>query len=112
MNTANGLVKLFAQAIDMEKKGYDFYIRISKETPSSLTKKVFEALAEDENRHIKAIEGYSGNIASEDKTPALKSVMPSHEPIGKRVIFGKPEAELVRSAKSGVVAAFRGVVAT
>jgi len=58
-------------SFDMEKQGYDFYIKASNKAKSAAAKKIFQALAEDENRHIDAIKKYSENLAGDLAMPKI-----------------------------------------
>jgi len=102
MDKNSELTKAFTAAIGMEKRGYEFYIKSAKKSKTEFERKVFEALAEDENRHIDAINGYCINIAKRNETPELCTVMPSHEAITKKVIFGRREADLLKGIKTPV----------
>ena len=86
------LKKALETALDMEGAGYDFYKKCAKKTKDELAKKVFEALAEDENRHIGSISCYCAGVADKNKTPRLCDVLDPHKPIKQRVIFEKFKA--------------------
>ncbi len=101
MDEKTELTRAFTTAIEMEKRGYEFYIKAAKKATNAFGRKAFEALAEDENRHIDAIRGYCLGIAKKDATPELCTVMPAHRPIKERVIFGKHEAETMKGVKAG-----------
>jgi rubrerythrin len=100
MDEKSELTKAFTTAIGMEKRGYEFYMKAAKKSTNAFGRKVFEALAEDENRHIEAIQGYCLNIAKKDATPALCTVMPPHKGIKERMIFGRRETEHLKGVKS------------
>jgi len=95
-------------SFDMEKQGYDFYIKASNKAKSAAAKKIFQALAEDENRHIDAIKKYSENLAGDLAMPKLSIAMPEHADINKRLLFGKDPKEALKgiSADSGQLKAY------
>ncbi|MFH1753302.1 MAG: ferritin family protein [Candidatus Omnitrophota bacterium] len=97
MEKKEELMKAFATSIEMEEKGREFYLKSAKECRNELGKRVFEALADDETRHIVAIKGYCENISKKDKAPQLCKVMPRHKTIDERLIFGKREAETLKN---------------
>ena len=49
-------------AVDMEKKGFDVYVKAASKTDNKLGKSTLEAIAAKELDHIKAIEEFSGRI--------------------------------------------------
>lgn len=69
-------------AIEMEKKGYDFFTESATDAKDSLAKEVFEFLAAEELNHIRAIEKFnqeylSGRSADADKViESLKADRP------------------------------------
>ncbi len=98
MDQNSELTRMLTNALDMEKSGYEFYMKAARRSGSEFGKKAFEALAEDESRHIEAIRGYCVEITRKDKTPELYVVVPSHKKINERIIFGKSRAELLKEA--------------
>jgi len=90
------LIEALAASIQMEEEGREFYLKLAKKSTNQLGKKVFEALADDETRHIAAIKGYCENIAKKNKSPQLCAVMPKHKEVRNRIIFGKEESELLK----------------
>ena len=93
MNDTTGLLRALETSLDMENKGYDFYMKVAGRSKNGLVRKLFKALAEDENRHKKAIVEYCVALAKKEKAPGLCAVMPAHKDIRERVIFGTSEAE-------------------
>ena len=91
------LMEAFATSIKMEEDGRQFYLEAAKRSANELGKKVFEALADDETRHIVAIREYSETMAKKGATPELSSVMPTHKNINDRLIFGKKKSELLKN---------------
>ena len=91
------LMDVFATSIKMEEDGRELYLKAAKECKNELGKRVFEALADDETRHIVAIKGYCEHILKNDKTPQLCKVMPRHKSIDERLIFGKRELEMLKN---------------
>lgn len=71
-----------AAAIEMEKKGYEFFKRSAGNASDSMASEVFDFLAAEELNHIKAIEGFNarylaGESADADLTiEALKAGKP------------------------------------
>jgi len=51
-------------AIDMEKNGYDIYMKAAEKTPNKLGKSTLHAIAKKEIDHIKAIEEFSEKIGT------------------------------------------------
>lgn len=96
MSKNRELLEALETSIEMEESGREFYLKAAKESASEYGKRVFEALADDETRHISAIKGYYENLAKKDETPKLCVVMPRHKTITERIIFGKREAELLK----------------
>lgn len=94
------LKEALSASIEMEKKGREFYLKAAKGVSNELGKNVFEALADDETRHIAAIREYCELIAKKNRTPALCAVMPRHKKIEERIIFGRRELELLRKISS------------
>ncbi len=97
MEKKEELMKAFADSIEMEEDGRKFYLAAAKECKIELGKRVFEALADDETRHIVAIKGYCEVISKKSKTPQLCQVMPRHKAIQERLIFGKRESEVLKN---------------
>jgi rubrerythrin len=63
--------EMLKKAIEMEEKGYKFYIDSAKKAEDSVTKKTFEFLAKNEIQHIKIIKAFYKNMAKEDIFPDL-----------------------------------------
>ena len=97
MEKKEELMKAFTDSIEMEEEGREFYLQAAKECRNELGKKVFEALADDETRHIVAIKGYCEAISKKNKAPQLCQVMPRHKTIQERLIFGKRESEILKN---------------
>lgn len=97
MSQDKALVRALEMAVEMERRGYDFYKKCAAKSGDALGKKVFEALAEDENRHIGAINCYCAEVADRSETPRLCDAISPHKPIKMRVIFGKREVELLKN---------------
>jgi len=55
--------EMLKKAIEMEEKGYKFYIDSAKKVEDSVTKKTFEFLAKNEIQHIKIIKIFYKGIA-------------------------------------------------
>ncbi len=53
-----------AAAVEMEKKGYDFFNRTAEKAENHLAREVFSFLAAEELNHIKAIEKFSRDFLS------------------------------------------------
>jgi rubrerythrin len=53
-----------AAAVEMEKKGYDFFKKTSSEASDDLAREVFDFLAAEELNHIRAIEKFSEEYLS------------------------------------------------
>lgn len=98
MDRNKELLDALTTSLDMEERGREFYIKAAKRTKDEFGKRVFEALADDETRHIGAIKGYYETMSKKNQTPRLSAVMPKHKDIKKRVIFGKRESELLKKA--------------
>jgi len=69
-------------AIEMEKKGYDFFQKTADKTGKSPAGEVFDFLAAEELNHIKAIESFNreylagGKVSAERTIEALKAGKP------------------------------------
>lgn len=96
MGEKEELMEVLKTSIEMEEDGREFYIKAAKKSTVELTKRVFEALADDEIRHISAIKGYCETMTKKNATPQLCTVMPQHKDIKRRIIFGKSESELLK----------------
>jgi len=94
------LIDALATSLKMEEEGYKFYIGAKEKSVDKYGKNIFQALAEDEKRHIDAIRKYSNSFIKSKKTPALTTVMPEHQSINKRVIFGKSSKEMLKDISS------------
>ncbi len=92
-----GLIEAFRTAIEMEEKGRQFYLKLAKRSSNDLAKRVFEALADDETRHIIAIKGYCENIHKKEKVPKLCAVMPDHKRIKEKIIFERHQSDMIKS---------------
>lgn len=64
------LKEALTAAIDMEKKGYDFFSETAQKADEELAKEVFTFLANEELNHIKAIEKYSQESLSGENASA------------------------------------------
>ncbi len=96
MSEMEELMDALATSIEMEENGRQFYLKAAKKSVNEFGKRVFEALADDETRHIVAIKEYYETLSKKQKTPELSGVMPRHKSIKKRVIFGRRESELLK----------------
>ncbi len=91
------MVDALKAAIEMEEEGRTFYLDSAKKTKNDFGKRVFEALADDETRHIVAIRSYCHSMTQKDKAPRLCAVMPAHKNIKERLVFGKKEMEILKN---------------
>ncbi|NQT46970.1 MAG: ferritin family protein [Candidatus Omnitrophica bacterium] len=89
-------IEVLSISLEMEKKGYDFYMKAANKSTNELGKKTFAALAEDEKRHAEAIEKYQESISGGKASPQLKTAVASHKNIKERLLFGKSEAERLK----------------
>jgi rubrerythrin len=101
MAESREIIEALNRSIEMEEEGRRFYIDASKKTKNEIGKRVFEALADDETRHIAAIRLYCDTIAKKDKSPQLCAAMPRHKDIKERLLFGRKEEELLKSVPEG-----------
>ncbi len=99
MSKNDELKKALATSLEMEERGREFYIKAAKKSTNRLGKRTFEALADDETRHIIAIKEYYEVMTKKNETPQLRAVMPRHKSIKERLIFGKRESELLKKIK-------------
>lgn len=90
------LLDALTTSIEMEEHGREFYIKAVKKSTNEFARRVFEALTDDETRHIVAIKDFCKIMAKKKETPQLCIVMPRHKNIKERVIFGKRESELLK----------------
>ncbi|MBL7068527.1 MAG: ferritin family protein [Candidatus Omnitrophica bacterium] len=93
------LISAFDTSIKMEEEGRAFYIKAAGRSKNEFGKRVFEALADDETRHIAAIKKFCEVMAKKDETPELCVAMPRHKKINDRLIFGKSKHELLKRVK-------------
>lgn len=83
------LKEALIKSFEMEKTGFAFYTDTAKRASNKGAAAIFNALAEDENRHIEAIKKYSDSVSKNLNLPEISSAMPQHKDIKERVIFGK-----------------------
>jgi len=76
------LIEALKTSLQMEETGRKFYLEVAENSSNDMSKKVFNALAEDELRHAEAIKKFA-------ETPDLKSAMPEHQNIEDRLLFGQ-----------------------
>jgi len=100
MDKKEELVNAFKDSIEMEEAGREFYIKAAKKCRSELGKRVFEALADDETRHIIAIKKYCETVEKKGAAPGLCSAVPEHRSAKERVIMGRRESELLKTIRS------------
>ena len=62
---------MLKKALEMEEKGYKFYIDSAKKVEDSVTKKTFEFLAKNEIQHIKIIKIFYEGMAKRGAFPDL-----------------------------------------
>jgi len=89
------LAEALETSIEMEEEGRRFYLEAAKKLTNEFGKKVFEALADDETRHIAAIRKYCVVVAKK-KSAKLCNVMPMHKGIAERILFGQNDAEILK----------------
>jgi len=99
MDKKDELINAFNTSIKMEEEGRAFYIKVAGKSKNEYGKRVFEALADDETRHIAAIKQFCDTMSKNDKTPELYAAMPRHKNIKERLIFGKDKSELLKSVR-------------
>lgn len=99
MSDNKELKKGLSTALEMERRGCDVYKKCAKKTQNRMTKKVFEALAEDENRHIGAISCYCAGLADRNMTPKLCDTMIPHKSIKDRLVFGRQPSSMEKAVK-------------
>jgi rubrerythrin len=58
------MTEALKNAIEMEKKGYEIYMRAARNTKNNLGRITLEAIAVKELEHIKAISQFASNISS------------------------------------------------
>lgn len=88
------LEKLLMDALNMEEKGYDFYMDTAKKSKNEITKKTFTFLAEQEKLHIENIKNFYNEQKEKGRLPKLDLSAPA-EKRGRDVrIFSKSIKEL------------------
>jgi len=93
------LKDMLKRALEMEDRGYRFYIDASRKVENSVTKNTFEFLAKNEAMHIKNIEYFYKNMAKEGDFPEF-SLGESGEKMDKDLdIFAKSIKELKEKIK-------------
>ena len=100
-----------SMAIDMEKEGRSFYLKTAERATDSMTKQVFEFLANEESKHIEAIKGfYEAEIAGRqtdfdsmlgDYTPdkAKKAIGRLFKGLGDKAPVDKPDLDAYSFAR-------------
>jgi rubrerythrin len=73
MNEKKDLSDMLISALEMEEKGFAFYQAQEAKSKSSITKKMFLFLAENELYHIQSIKKFSKNL--ENKNSSLTSML-------------------------------------
>jgi rubrerythrin len=88
-------------ALDLEKNGYNVYMKAAAATSNALGKATLTAIAEKELDHIKAIEEFSGKIssASLDFDRAIKDINPKDKADYIRPVMAKLKQELKAQVK-------------
>jgi rubrerythrin len=75
-------------AIEMEKRGYDFFKRSAAEAKDSLAKEVFDFLAAEELNHIRAIEKFNKEYLAGGSSDADAAI--------EELKAGKPKTAIAR----------------
>jgi len=81
-------------AIDMERKGYQFYNMISKRALNKVTKKTFGSMADYEMLHIESIKNFYNAKRNKGEFPAFSIGRPVKKRINERRIFSRTINEL------------------
>lgn len=98
-------LEILHRALELEREGREFYLDAANIVSSSLARSVFLMLADEEERHQAAIEGFSNSMAVDGKYPLF---MASEWVISNRAGRLSSIAELARKALGGRVAAAVG----
>jgi len=90
-------------AIELEKKGYEFYAQSAKKTKNQLAASVLASLAERENLHIERITEFYQNLTGEKQLPgdwlSRVEVAPSRADLLKPILM-RLKNELDRKAEA------------
>ena len=65
------LKDMLKKALEMEEKGYLFYMDAAKKIESDVTKRTFEFLAKNETMHIEIIKSFYENMVKKGEFPKL-----------------------------------------
>jgi rubrerythrin len=88
------LKDMLKNALEMEAKGYHFYMDAARKVENDVTKKTFEFLAKNETLHIKNIEYFYKSMAKEGEFPELSLGEPGKKMEEDLNIFSKSVKEL------------------
>ncbi|MFC1576965.1 ferritin family protein [Candidatus Omnitrophota bacterium] len=87
------------QALDMEKKGYEFYNEMSEKSENDITKKTFAFLAKDEMLHLDSIKKFHEAVGADEKTPAFDLNAAKKDRGTDRAIFSERLSDLTEKIK-------------
>ena len=73
MTEPNDIKALLKTAIQMEKDGYDFYMKAASQTSSHMGETIFKSLAQDELLHLEAFQKMAQDHIGRDEWDALVS---------------------------------------
>lgn len=92
---------MLKKALDMEEKGYKFYIDSAKKAEDSVTKKTFEFLAKNEIEHVKIIKMFYEGMAKAGAFPDLAADNARDNASEDITIFARNIKELKEKIKPG-----------
>lgn len=87
--TTEKFLDMLRQAIEAEKEGYKVYADTCVKMTDELTKKTFQALAEDEKRHIKALNEFYKSHCQAKLCPSVKELFKKSHNQARKTIFSK-----------------------
>ena len=101
MDNIQSLKTALMASIQLEEESREFYLKAAKKSKNLYGKKVFEALADDETRHIVVMKEYCEITAKKKSAPKLCAVVPQHKDIAKRILLSETESEQLANVAVG-----------
>jgi rubrerythrin len=74
-------LKMLSVALEMERKGYDFYSKAAESCEEAMGRDIFKMLAKDEVVHIDRIEKIYKAVQSGSWSDEWKELSPGHDPL-------------------------------
>ncbi len=87
-------------SLEMEKKGYIFYLKVIKRAKSKLTKRAFKTLAKDELNHQEAIKRYIFEISQNMPLSDIKKIIKREPESSVKKFFNRPIKPFLEKIKA------------